>query len=195
MVDHRKVILLDVDGVLHPFSSASPFTAPCMAALRSIVEQTGAAIVLSSSWQGLPSTVAKVNAALETHGLPRVSAQTVCPNEAGYAATGADARSRASEIIRWVEANADQCTGGWVAIDDMHLQRLLPGGNFVRTEAELGLTEANAWSAVMMLGGSFAREQHTGSDEHEPVRAPAIAGAAATASIDNDAASIRKERG
>ena len=72
---------------------------------------------------------------------------------------------------------------------------LLPGGNFVRTEPELGLTEANAWSAVMMLGGSFAREQHTGSDEQEPVRAPAIAGAAATTSISSDAASIRKERG
>ena len=149
----ERVVILDVDGVLHPFSSESGFTAPCMRALRSIVEQTGASIVLSSSWQGLPSTVAKVNAALEANGLPHIVAQTVTPNAAGYARTGSDAKSRAREISRWVQANTEMCAGGWIAIDDMHLQRLLPGGNFVRTEADIGLTDANAWSAVMMLGG------------------------------------------
>jgi hypothetical protein len=47
----RKAILLDVDGVLHPFETGEHFVAGCMEQLRAIVAATGASIYLSSSWQ------------------------------------------------------------------------------------------------------------------------------------------------
>jgi hypothetical protein len=47
----RKAILLDVDGVLHPFETGEHFVAGCMKQLRAIVAATGASIYLSSSWQ------------------------------------------------------------------------------------------------------------------------------------------------
>lgn len=44
-------ILLDCDGVLHPYGGLDHFVPSCMRALRAIVEATGARVVLSSSWQ------------------------------------------------------------------------------------------------------------------------------------------------
>ena len=144
----RRVLFLDVDGVLHPFSSTSFFHAPCMSALRQIVQQTGAAIVLSSSWQGTPAALAQVNAALERNGIP-VCIDTTVSN--GRAATLP--ANRAGEIKSWVEAHAQQCLGGYVVVDDMDLHAFLPPGTFVRTEDEVGLTEADAMRAIQLLGG------------------------------------------
>lgn len=152
----EKIIFLDVDGVVHPYSATSFFHAPCMTALRKIVEQTGASIVLSSSWQSVPTTCAQVNAALERNGLPICIDKTVETNARGISPTGAGEAARSSEIMRWVGAHPDLCAGGWVALDDMDLQAHLPAGRFVRTEAEGGLTDANATLAVSHLGGSDA---------------------------------------
>ena len=55
---HQRVILLDVDGVLHPFENdGKRFQLPNMEALALIVQATGASIVLSSSWQCIPEVV------------------------------------------------------------------------------------------------------------------------------------------
>ncbi len=124
------------------------FHAPCMQALRTIVQQTGAHIVLSSSWQSIPSTYAQVNAALERNGLPTCVDKTV-----GGGPTRAGESARAHEIAAWVAANPASCAAGYVAIDDLDLAPHLARGTFVRTEAESGLTEADAMRAIDLLGG------------------------------------------
>ena len=148
----RKVVFLDVDGVLHPLSADSFFHAPCMAAMRAIVGQSGAAIVLSSSWQAHPACRAQVDVALRANGLPPCADCT--RSHGGRTASGA--RGRADEIREWVAAHRERCAGGWVALDDLDLSPHLPADAFVHTEAEAGLTEADARRAVELLGGPDA---------------------------------------
>ena len=156
MATRKRVVFLDVDGVLHPFSASSLFHAPCMAALRTIIAQTGASIVLSSSWQATPQSLAQVNAALQMNGVPACSDKTVPTNAAGMAPAGAGESNRAREILDWVDGHSDACRDGWVALDDMDLLRFMPPDAFVRTQAESGLTEADAREAIQILGGRDA---------------------------------------
>eukprot|EP00966_Prymnesium_polylepis_P163056 3768536-Prymnesium_polylepis.1 len=124
-----------------------------MTALRSVVGQTGASIILSSSWQGTPGSRAQVDAALQANGIPCCIGQTVEPNAAGAARVGTGEETCASEIKRWAVKHPEQCSGGWVAIDDLDLTRFLPPKSFVRTQAEEGLTQDGAKCAVESLGG------------------------------------------
>ena len=133
----RLIVFLDVDGVLHPFSAVSLFHAPCMAALRSVIEQTGASIILSSSWQGTASSRGQLDSALQANGIPSCVGRTCADSK-----TGASETCRAAEIKRWVSLHPELCADGWVAIDDLDLQRFLPD-RFVRTSAEDGLTQVH----------------------------------------------------
>ena len=148
----NKVIFLDIDGVLHPVSASHCFHDSCMGALRAIVEQTGASIVLSSSWQVTPALRAHADAALQASGLPSCIGQTVQPaGDSEVLRVGSGNDFRVAEIWRWTVAHATECSGGWVALDDLDLN--LPSENFVRTGAERGLTDADAQKAVRLLGG------------------------------------------
>ena len=116
-----------------------------------MIAQTGASLVLSSSWQSVPTGFVQVNTLLEEHGIPACVGQTV---ENG--STGLGAQRRATEISQWVASHEKLCSGGWVAIDDLDLGRFLPAANFVRTEAEVGLTDEHARQAIELLGGPDA---------------------------------------
>ena len=51
---HNKIVFLDVDGVLHSIfarTESQLFRSDCLKRLKKIIEQTGAKIVLSSSWR------------------------------------------------------------------------------------------------------------------------------------------------
>lgn len=154
------LLFLDVDGVLHPVGAeAGHFFQPqCMAALRSIVEATGAAIVLSSAWQAHAAGREDVNNALRSWGLPSFVATTVT----GVPGSGEERRAR--EITAWVRAHAAACPT-WVAIDDLpcdevapppSLAPLLPARHFVRCNPRVGLTAALADRAIGLLGGRKA---------------------------------------
>ena len=104
--------------------------------------------VVCGKWGRSPAALAQVNAALERNGIP-VCIDTTVSN--GRAATLP--ANRAGEIKSWVEAHAQQCSGGYVVVDDMDLHAFLPPGTFVRTEDEVGLTEADAMRAIQLLGG------------------------------------------
>eukprot|EP00966_Prymnesium_polylepis_P053820 1243910-Prymnesium_polylepis.1 len=148
----NKVVFLDIDGVLHPVSAAHCFHDSCMGALRTIVEPTGASIVLSSSWQVTPALRAHADAALQASGIPSCIGQTVHPTGDGEVArVGSGNDFRVAEIWRWMVAHPTECRDGWVALDDLDLN--LPSQNFVRTSAERGLTDADAQKAVRLLGG------------------------------------------
>jgi nitrite reductase/ring-hydroxylating ferredoxin subunit/uncharacterized SAM-binding protein YcdF (DUF218 family) len=156
-----KVIFLDVDGVLHPFenSTRGVFLPECMRCLKLILDETGASLVLSSSWQCTPLGLAQVDAELSKHGIPSCIDRTVADGKAGVGEA-----PRAREIVGWAARNADKCAGGCLALDDLDLltvaspppscEPLLPskGIHFVHVDEDIGLTPADAKRAIAMLG-------------------------------------------
>ena len=152
-------IFLDVDGVLHPAHQGRArrhFVANNMMHLRTIVEATGAVIVLSSFWQNSAATRAEVNEALRRWGIAPFVAVTANANP------GAGEERRAFEIVTWVRAHPHACATGWVALDDLDLlsvappptfKPIMPANHFVRTNQAMGLTAKDAAKAIELLGG------------------------------------------
>ena len=68
-----RYIFLDIDGVLHPATAGTDrqFSPNCLRALRTIVGATGAALILSSSWQSSQAAAEVVDEELARWGLPR----------------------------------------------------------------------------------------------------------------------------
>ena len=117
-----RVIFLDVDGVLHPFSATCHFTTACVESLKRLVWASGATLVLSSSWQHTPELKALLDRTLERWSLARCSYTTVHPHKSR------GPTSRAAEIVKFVDEHPELCAGGWVALDDLDL---LEGGGRV----------------------------------------------------------------
>lgn len=168
-----RVVLLDVDGVLHPFSAQTEFfDGECMKHLRRIIEQSGALLVLSSSWQSTAISTAEVESALRRWGIPSFDGRRTVSN----GSAGGGEHHRAREIASWVERNSALCTGGWVCIDDLDLlsvappPRLVPlidTDHFVHTSSETGLTAADADRAVALLGGPDTRAPPLPPPQHD----------------------------
>lgn len=73
---HDKIIFLDVDGVLHSIfarNESQLFRRDCMQRLKKIVDQTGARIVLSSSWRKSAAGKNAVNQQLQRCLAPRAA--------------------------------------------------------------------------------------------------------------------------
>ena len=161
IVDGRPlppIVFLDVDGVLHPTHNGETFFQPaCMRNLRSIIEATGAVIVLSSSWQAHEAGRADVNEVLKRWGIPPFVAHTVAHGQ-----VGAGEERRAREIMAWIGAHRMACSSGWIIIDDLSLDRvanppsfspLVPPGRLIKVSDAVGLTQQDANLAITALGG------------------------------------------
>ena len=191
----RPVIFLDVDGVLHPAfavkkrtrrrnSSSSDeeeeaasreqqgptFYRGCMERLKTIVDCTGASIVLTSTWRLERAGIRDVNAALRRHGLDPVAGKTAnlsrgsapCSGCAGLLfrilCCGAQRRresatvemdrlrrERVTEISSWLEEHPG--TERWCVIDDLDLSLDRLRGNCVRTCPREGIEDVHMWRA------------------------------------------------
>eukprot|EP00906_Rhabdomonas_costata_P034651 RCo048736 len=136
-----KVVFLDIDGVLHPVTGGECFLPCCMDRLRRIVETTGAQIVLSSSWRGIPTNVDHVNANLQEHGIPKVIGKT------------SKGSRRAHQIACWLEHHPE--VTHYVILDDADLSAESRfAGHVVRTASQVGLTDPLAELAVQILSGA-----------------------------------------
>ena len=132
---HRKLVFLDVDGVLHPLvdnvvvgadmaelnhradeysrgtftefpTFPGEFLPSCLAALNRLVTESLAEIVLTSTWRLDPLQGAAVDRELATAGIPPCIGRTPDIGMFGAVRNGHDARSRrAVEIQCWLEAN------------------------------------------------------------------------------------------
>lgn len=148
-------MFLDVDGVLHPSRGAEKsFHPECMEALARIIRETGAEVVLSSSWRHWPSGAGRraVDAALARHGLAGTIGETPCGEEVA-ARNFKPTAGRAGEIREWLRVNALPSAAGspsWVVLDDMDMSYDLRG-RLVRTDPEDGLTESDADDAIEAL--------------------------------------------
>ena len=137
----RRVIFLDIDGVLAPIPSWDRYgdvNPGCVQVLNEIVAASGADVVVSSTWRH-GKTVAELQALLDAAGfVGRVLDKT--PSDIRGA-------SRGDEVAAWL---ADHAVAGFVIIDD-HADMGALRPHLALTESAHGLQPAHVPRAVALL--------------------------------------------
>jgi hypothetical protein len=137
----RRVIFLDIDGVLAPIRSWDRYgdlDPACIAVLNEIVARGEADVVVSSTLR-YGNTVAELQAILDARGfVGRVLDKTP------IGTPGAD---RGEEIAAWL---AEHAVGGFVIIDD-HADMGALRSHLVQTDPARGLQPTDAPRAVAVL--------------------------------------------
>ncbi len=159
-----KVIFLDIDGVLnaHDWDEAAQSNRirhRCVEQLSRILGETGAKIVLSSSWRymihcGAMTTIG-FEYMLRTHGafgiVHKIVGVTIkdedTPGYLGPEHTEGDWEPRATQIRKWLEEHPE--VASFVVIDDGDVPGF--GERFVQTDGATGLTDADADRAIAIL--------------------------------------------
>jgi len=145
----RRVIFLDIDGVLAPirrWDRYGDLDPACIQVLNEIVAGGEADVVVSSTWRH-GKTVAELQELLEAEGFAgRVLDKTP---------TGMDGASRAEEIAAWL---AEHAVGGYVIIDD-HADMGGLRAHLVLTHPARGLQPADAPRAIATLRSCLPRRE------------------------------------
>mmetsp|Transcript_124429 Transcript_124429/g.244041 ORF Transcript_124429/g.244041 Transcript_124429/m.244041 type:complete len:325 (+) Transcript_124429:114-1088(+) len=178
--DPTKVIFLDVDGVLRPLTAGgframmvdgewalraetADFISSSLLALRHIVEQTGAIIVLSSEWRRDQPMREGVDTILQEYEMRPCATWTPTDLQRDMGTENpfkAFTERRAREISQWVTSNPQ--VRQWVVIDDINMAAadedrkpgtLLMAPRIVQTHRKIGLTLEQAKAAVRILSG------------------------------------------
>lgn len=149
-------VMLDFDGVLNSkqyfkdfpeaATTGEPLDPRAVLRVQRICDETGARIVISSSWRHYLS-VAKLRKLLGAKGL---TADIV-------GATPQNIRRRGLQIQEWLEeaavtAGVSALAMEWIAVDDQSAEEMAPTmGRFVQTTWKEGLTDALADNAIRRL--------------------------------------------
>mmetsp|Transcript_41438 Transcript_41438/g.117293 ORF Transcript_41438/g.117293 Transcript_41438/m.117293 type:complete len:315 (-) Transcript_41438:130-1074(-) len=178
--DPSKVVFLDVDGVLRPLTAGgframmvdgewalraetADFISSSLLALRHIIEQTGAIIVLSSEWRRDQPMREGVDNILMEYEMRPCATWTPTDLQRDMGTENpfkAFTERRAREISQWVTANPQ--VRQWVVIDDINMAAadedrkpgtLLMAPRIVQTHRKIGLTLEQAKAAVKILRG------------------------------------------
>lgn len=136
-----KVIFLDIDGVMNDASTLMTDDRPHephLSLLKQIVNETGAEIILSSSWRFYVDLTNQVKERLATVGL-KLSGITT------------DLSSRGKEILKWLEEHPE--TTNFVILDDEYHNFKSCGlkNNLVKTDFSTGLREVHVKKAIKIL--------------------------------------------
>jgi HAD domain in Swiss Army Knife RNA repair proteins len=141
----RRVIFLDIDGVLAPirrWDRYGDLDPACIRVLNEIVRQGSADVVVSSTWR-YGKTTAELQETLEAGGfVGRVLDKTP------LGGPGAD---RGDEIAAWL---AEHAVGSYVIIDD-HVDMGALRVRLVQTHPAHGLQPADAARAIAVLRRPF----------------------------------------
>lgn len=148
--DKKKLIFLDVDGVLNSTTywksldeeekySMFHLDRNAIKKLKRIVDKTGAEIVVSSTWRKFNEDMQMLVTRLSAYGLSVMGKTPVLYN-----------KERGDEISAWFESNPDFKDAVYVILDDdadmnVHMDRL------VKTDYRYGLTDSKAEKAIEML--------------------------------------------
>jgi len=134
------VLFLDVDGVLSLYRNNSTFglSKPCIKQLKRIIEETGAKIVVSSTWRLLPRTLDILKRKLKYRGLYIYDVTPV-------------SGIRGKEIEEWLDTHSD--IDNYVILDDDTDMLDSQLSHFVKTSMLDGLTEEKATQAINILLG------------------------------------------
>ena len=145
MVSHgdatRRVIFLDIDGVLAPIRQWDRYgdlEPACVQVLNEIVARGSADVVVSSTWR-YGKTVAELQEMLEGAGFAGRVIDTT--------PIGAPGALRGEEIAAWL---AEHTVGGYVIIDD-HVDMGKLRAHLVLTHPGRGLQPADAPRAIATL--------------------------------------------
>jgi hypothetical protein len=137
----RRVVFLDIDGVLAPIRQWDRYgdlDSACIRVLNEIVARGGADVVVSSTWR-YGKSIAELQAMLDTEGFTgRVLDKT---------RTGAPGADRGEEIASWLAAHAVE---GYVIIDD-HADMGELRSRLVQTQPAHGLQPPDAPRAIATL--------------------------------------------
>lgn len=141
-----KILFLDVDGVLNSTRSRSflALSKGALRRLRSIVEQTGCKIVVSSTWRKHEFSRVRLRKTLRYKGLeiyditPDFSRGSI--GERGC---------RGDEIQEWLDRHPE--TTAYCILDDDSDMLDSQLRNFVQTDMDYGLTDTLAYRAVQIL--------------------------------------------
>ena len=137
----RRVVFLDIDGVLAPirrWDRYGDLDPACIRALNEIVARGEADVVVSSTWRH-GKTVAELQDMLAAEGF------TGCVLD--KTPTDMNGASRGEEIAAWL---AEHAVGGYVIIDD-HADMGDLGTHLVLTQPGQGLQPADVPRAVAVL--------------------------------------------
>jgi HAD domain in Swiss Army Knife RNA repair proteins len=137
----RRVIFLDIDGVLAPirrWDRYGDLDPACIQVLNEIVTRGGADVVVSSTWR-YSKTVAELQEMLAAQGF------TGCVLD--KTPTGPPGADRGQEIAAWL---AEHAVGGYVIVDD-HVDVGELRTHLVQTQSAHGLQPADGARAIAML--------------------------------------------
>jgi hypothetical protein len=137
----RRVIFLDIDGVLAPirrWDRYGDLDPACIQVLNEIVALGGAVVVVSSTWR-YGKTIAELQAMLDAQGFSGLVLDKT--------PTGAPGSDRGGEIAAWL---AEHAVDGYVIIDD-HADMGDLRTRLVQTLPAHGLQPADAPRAIAQL--------------------------------------------
>jgi len=159
----RRLLFLDVDGVLHPLririlpgsqvvDTSHCFAPACMKQLQRVVNESGAELVLSSSWRAFNHSREAVAVALGKYGLGFCEWTTT--------AGGESCSARVDQILEFVGRSTN--IRSWAVVDDDNLvpssedssnsmMRTVFRERFVRTNADSGIDAARADQLIRKL--------------------------------------------
>lgn len=192
--DSSKAIFLDIDGVMRPMGGGAfdcmmlgeevilkpdtaDFIPSAILAVRHIIQNTGAALVLSSEWRRNDVMKNAVNQILREYEMPSLASWTPTDiatenHKLGYDLLSDDIEpettfcmKRAREISDWLRRN--RAVKHWVMLDPFNmsladeynqahrvkdgLQKM--GDRLVKTQYKIGFTMKGAKAAVRVLNG------------------------------------------
>ena len=163
----RRIIFLDIDGVLNTkwwysqMNGNTPkdkygytFDPRSVANLKKILDETGAEIVISSSWKSFG--LSELEEMWQDRGLPGKLIGTTPNSVSDEMLLNADLDHmeifsiRGMEIKEWLDKHGKKVSH-YVIIDDM--DNFLPEqkSHFVQTDPEVGITEEDANMAIKIL--------------------------------------------
>jgi len=145
-----KVLFLDVDGVLNTHDTAGTIDEAMAERVRRILRETGAYLVISSSWRQNPVLVSFLLQRLGKDAEVRWLGST--PNLVADETTGGIAlnANRGEEIETWLRTNSRRGVRRFVILDDRNDMDNVRH-NLVRTDADEGLTDNQADEAIQLL--------------------------------------------
>ena len=147
-MESKKIIFLDIDGVIDSYESRSRLDPVLMGRLGVIIEKTGADIVVSSSWRGrtIEETVRMMT---DGRRNPFVGDNPFPYPDRIVGITPALGRDRGREIELYLKIHPCE---GYVILDDD--PDMLPSQmeRFVQTDPEKGITDEDVRKAIEILG-------------------------------------------
>jgi len=147
-MNNNKIIFLDIDGVLNTPENwgnwvneeLKAFTPECVANLNQLIANTGAQLVISSTWR-IDRTVEQLQTLLNAVGVQgTVIGKTPC---------FADIHPRGVEIKSWIQQNCEGWPNYVILDDNSDMEDLL--GALIQCDCRLGLTEFDVVCAECIL--------------------------------------------